>query len=67
MIFPLIDEVYLIVDVFAEVDVYFHDVFEVFRDYWHTDIVFVIYDDVQDLGCKDFALNEQDYVGLVEL
>lgn len=51
MIFPLIDKIYFIVDIFAQIDIDLHDIFEVFCDYWYANIVLVINDDVQDLCC----------------
>ncbi len=53
MVIPGADEVDfdLIVIVLAEIDIDFHDVFEVLCDHGDTDIVLVIDDDVEDLSC----------------
>lgn len=51
MVFPLIDEVYLIVDIFAQINIDLHYIFEIFCDYRDTNIVFIIDNDVQNLCC----------------
>lgn len=66
MVFPLFDELYLVVGVFAEVDIDLHDVFEVLGDDGDPDVVLIVYDDVEYLGREYFALDEEDYIGFVE-
>ena len=57
MTLPLVNKLDLIVSILAEVNVDFHDVFEMFGDDGHSDVVLVVDDDVEYLGSKYFALD----------
>jgi hypothetical protein len=63
---PLFSEFHSVVLVLGEVDVIFHHILEVLGDDGDPDVVLVVDDDVEDFGSKDFALDHEDDVGLVE-
>jgi hypothetical protein len=67
VVLPFLDELHLVVDVVAEVDVVLHHVLKVLGNDGHAHVILVVDDDVENLSRQDLALHQQHDVGLVQL
>jgi hypothetical protein len=67
MTMPFIHKLLLVILVLTQIDINLHHVLEMFSYDRYANIVFIVYDDVQNLCRKDFTFDEQYYVRLVQL
>lgn len=64
---PLFDELLFVIGIITQIHVYFHHVLEVFRYDGDPNVELVVDYDIEDLGSQYLALDQQHYIGFIQL